>query len=74
MRDWLVSLRIVKGFTQNEVATKCGISRSYYSGIENGTRNAKPSTAKEIANVLGFDWTIFFEKNGRISSHKGKSA
>lgn len=74
MREWLIKLRNVKGFTQNEVASKCGISRSYYSGIEVGTRNPKPSTAKKIADVIGFDWTLFFEENGRKTSRTFKTA
>lgn len=68
MREWLIHLRKVQGLTQNEVASKAGISRSYYSGIEVGTRNVPVKTAKKIASVLGFEWTIFFEKNGRKTS------
>jgi putative transcriptional regulator len=74
MRQWLIQMRVIKGLTQLQVAKLCGISRSYYSGIELGTRNAKPSTAKKIASVIGFDWTLFFEENRLITSHKNKSA
>lgn len=70
MRQWLIQLRELKGMTQLDVASQSGISRSYYSGVELGTRNVKPATAKRIAQVLGFDWTLFFEENGRESRHK----
>ena len=61
MRDWLVEARKEKGLTQAEAATKCGISRQYYSFIENGDRNCPVDTAKKIANAFGFSWTKFFE-------------
>lgn len=69
MREWLVKLRELKGMTQKEVASQSGISRSYYSGIEIGTRNTKPDVAKNIAEVLGFDWTLFFANKGRETRH-----
>lgn len=61
MRDWLIEIRKSKNLTQDEVATKSGISRQYYSFIENGDRNCPVETAKKIADALGFDWTKFFE-------------
>ncbi|UKS25058.1 helix-turn-helix transcriptional regulator [Paenibacillus sp. HWE-109] len=69
MREWLIKIREIKGFTQQEVATLSGISRSYYSGIETGFRNASPKVAKNISNALGFEWTLFFEEKGRKTSH-----
>lgn len=75
MRHWLIQLRNKSGLTQLEAAQKSGISRSYYSGIEVGTRNAPVKTAKKIAAALGFDWTLFFAENGRKTSQKkSKSA
>lgn len=67
MRNWLIDIRKIKGLTQKEAAEKCGISRSYFADIEQGTRNPKVDTAKSIGDVLGFDWTLFFEQNGRKS-------
>jgi len=74
MREWLINLRNIKGFTQKEVSAMCGISRSFYADIEQGTRNPKPLTAQDIGKVLGFDWTLFFERNGRDSRQSKKSA
>lgn len=62
MREWLIELRKAKGFTQEQVATKCGISRQYYSFIESGERGCAVPTAKQIAKVLGFPWERFFEE------------
>lgn len=70
-RQWLIDIRLLKGLTQQEVAKESGISRSYYSGIENGVRDAKPDTAQAIADVLGFDWTIFYPHGRKTSQKKG---
>ena len=66
MREWLIEARRKKGFTQEQVATNCGISRQYYSFIESGDRNAPVKTAKKIAEILGFDWQKFFECEGGL--------
>ncbi|MBY9081244.1 helix-turn-helix transcriptional regulator [Paenibacillus sp. HN-1] len=75
MRHWLKQLRLAKGFTQSKVAELSGISRSYYADIERGTANAGGSTAKSIADVLGFDMSLFFAEIGRVTRQKqNKSA
>ncbi|MEH6943516.1 helix-turn-helix transcriptional regulator [Bacillus sp. JJ722] len=61
MRTWLKELRLKKGYTQQDVAEKCNISRSYYTHIESGTKTPTVKIAKLIASVLNFSWTIFFE-------------
>ena len=63
MRQWLKELREQSGLSQCSVAEKSGISRNYYSAIENGERG-KPlnvDVAKKIAEALHFDWTRFYE-------------
>lgn len=64
MRAWLVTKRKEKGLTQLRVANAAGISQSYYAEIESGVRGValKVSVAKAIANVLGFDWQLFYEE------------
>lgn len=57
----LIEERKRANFTQREVGRLSGISESYYSMIESGERNPTVKTAKKIAAVLGFDWTLFFE-------------
>lgn len=61
MRKWLQDIRFSKGLTHQEVADKCGIKRSYYTMIENGTRKPSVKVAKKIAVALDFDWTLFFD-------------
>lgn len=58
---WLVTLRTNKNLTQEEVAKLSSIERSYYTKIENG---AIPSVkiAQRIAQVLDFEWTLFFDQ------------
>lgn len=41
MREWLRKLRNEKKMTMKEIATKLGISESYYCAIENGDRQKK---------------------------------
>ncbi len=57
----LIDLRNKKGLSQEAVAEKAGISRVYYTMIENGTKCPAPKVAKNLAKVLGIEWTIFFE-------------
>lgn len=60
MRPWLKEARKKCGFTMKQVATAAEISECYYSQIEGGSRNCPVQTAKKIAEVLGFPWTLFF--------------
>jgi putative transcriptional regulator len=69
--DWLKTKRNNKGLTQNQVAEKCAISRSYYTHIEKGTKIPTVSVAKLIGATLGFNWTIFFDDNCSFKEHGG---
>lgn len=60
MRKWLKTLRHNKSMTQSQVAENAGISRAYYSEIENNIKNPSVETAKRIADILNFNWTFFF--------------
>lgn len=72
MRNWLKELRLNKGLTQQNVADRSAIERSYYTMIEAGNRTPSVQVAKSIALVIGFDWTIFFE--GESNETKQKQA
>ena len=61
MRHWLKEAREKKQYSQEQVASLCGISRQYYSFIEAGVRGCPVPTAKKIAGVLGFHWQKFYE-------------
>lgn len=62
-RGWLTELREAQGLTHNDVAVNANIARVTYTQIELGLRNPSVKTAKRIANVLGFEWTNFFNQN-----------
>lgn len=61
MRDWLRSIRHMKGLSEKAVATAAGIAQPVYHRIETGQANPSVKTAKAIGRVLGVDWTLFFE-------------
>ena len=61
IRNLLLGKRKSLNLTQEAVAEHCGFSREYYTMIERGVRTPTPQNAKKIANVLGFDWTLFYE-------------
>lgn len=54
--------RAERNLTAKEVAVLCGLSEGGYSLIENEKRKPSVKTAKRIAEVLGFDWTMFYEE------------
>ncbi|MFE4896606.1 helix-turn-helix transcriptional regulator [Peribacillus butanolivorans] len=62
-RQWLLDKRTKANLTQEEVATQADIKRPYYTQIESGVRSPSVKVAKEIAEIIGFDWTLFFEKD-----------
>ena len=49
------------GFTQMELAKAAKVSYASISRYENGTRKPRVDQAKRIAEVLNFDWTLFFK-------------
>lgn len=61
MKQLLTERRKELDLTQAEVAKRSGIARQTYSMIETGERNPSVPVGKKIAEVLGFDWTLFFE-------------
>ena len=54
MRVWLKDLRNAKGWTQEIVANKLGVSRQAYAQIEAGERQAdlNLSTASKLADIF----------------------
>ena len=62
MRLWFKEAREKKKMTQQEIANKIGVTRQFIGMIENGRATPRPEKAKIIANLLEFDWTMFYEK------------
>jgi transcriptional regulator with XRE-family HTH domain len=52
--------RLARGLTQEQVAKLAGVDRTTITKIENGTAKPSVKTAQKIAQVLDFDWTLFF--------------
>jgi transcriptional regulator with XRE-family HTH domain len=49
------------GFTQSDVAEMMGISRTYYSDMENGRKKIDLKKARALVDILKLDPLIFFE-------------
>jgi Predicted transcriptional regulators len=62
----LTGRRKEKGLSQEAVVdlSQTGITRQFYSMIENGDRRPSVEIAKALGSVLDIDWTIFFETQG----------
>ena len=59
MRTWLIELRNTR--TQTEMAKMLGISQQMYCAIESGKRNPRINRVKQMAQILGVPWVVFFE-------------
>ena len=55
MRKWLKDLRSEKRMSMKEVASKLGISESYYCAIENGERQKRMdiTLVSSLASIFG---------------------
>jgi putative transcriptional regulator len=51
--DVFTKARIVKGFSQRELARRAGISHSYISLLERAVKSVGPATAKRLSDLLG---------------------
>ncbi|MDT9027375.1 MULTISPECIES: helix-turn-helix domain-containing protein [Rossellomorea] len=58
-RTWLIKLRKRKKMTQQEVASKAFIERSYYAQIENGIRKPSSEVTVKLGEVLDFHASSF---------------
>jgi len=62
VQNWRNRLHI----SQEELAARTGLRRSYISDIERGTRNASLKNVEKLINALGLSvWTFFSELNDR---------
>jgi len=60
VRELIKEKRAALNLTQKQLADLVGVDRTTISKIENGIRPSIDS-AKKIAQILGLDWTIFFD-------------
>jgi transcriptional regulator with XRE-family HTH domain len=54
------ALREKQGLSQEELASKIGLTRSAVAMIENGSNKLTVDNAKKIGEVLRVDWKEFF--------------
>ncbi len=52
-------LRVAKQLSQEELADKAGLDRTYISGVERGVRNITLESLESIVNALGVDMSTF---------------
>lgn len=76
MRDWLKKLRENKKYTQTHMAELMGMSRQYYSFIENGDRmpDLTLSTAVKISDIFHISLNQikkYEEGKGNENKHTG---
>lgn len=61
-RDWLIQIREAKNLTRADMVERLKITQQAYNYIENNNRNPSVELAQKIAEVLDFDWTMFYPK------------
>ena len=61
MRQWLITARKEKGFSQADMAKAIHVSPPSYWAYEHGKSNPRPDKAKAIGSMLGFPRTKFYE-------------
>lgn len=55
-------LRAIKGFSQEELAARADIDRTYVNSVENGRRNISIINIEKIAKALKTDLASFFDE------------
>ena len=63
LRSDLIALRQAKGFTQHELAMRCGVSQQLISRIENGENSPTLRTLCKILAVLGYHIEFVPDRN-----------
>jgi len=58
----LQDLRKKKCYTQNGLAKLCGVTQQAIQQYENGSRRPSPEVAIRLGELLGFEWTRFFDE------------
>ncbi|MBD0381058.1 helix-turn-helix domain-containing protein [Paenibacillus sedimenti] len=51
--DVFIKARIIKGYSQRELAKKSGLSHAYISLLERSVKSVGPATAKKLSDLLG---------------------
>lgn len=62
--DRVRTLRTKRGMSQEELARRCQLDRTYISGIERGRRNPSLRNINRIAQELGVAMSVLFDGLG----------
>jgi transcriptional regulator with XRE-family HTH domain len=76
---WTIrSLRKRRGISQEALASKCGLDRTYISGIERGTRNPSLTNILKIADSLAVSASALFaavqDRLDAVDGHERQAA
>lgn len=63
------SYRVKKGYTQEEVANKMGVSRNTYCDYEVNLQRVRVETLQQIAEILDCKVSDFFKENNVTKSN-----
>ena len=55
-------IREEQGINQEEAAERCGLHRTYYSGIERGVRNVSLLNIEKVGKGLKTNLSLLFER------------
>lgn len=57
--------------SQEELADRAGIDRTYVSGIERGRRNPSLNTMQKLSDALGADLDVLLATARKLATEKG---
>jgi transcriptional regulator with XRE-family HTH domain len=70
LAERIKSLRAAKGWTQEELAERAAMQRSYLGDLELGCRNPSVCTLVKVANALGIAVPELFERSPKSRTPK----
>ena len=59
--DRIKELRKIEGLSQEKLAFKAELDRTYVAGVESGKRNLSIKSLEKILNALGISFEEFFK-------------
>ncbi len=64
--------RLLLRLSQDELAARAGLDRTYVSGVERGRRNPTLEVLQRIADALGVNLDVLFASAREIAEDKAK--
>jgi transcriptional regulator with XRE-family HTH domain len=63
-------LRTAKGWSQEELAYRADIHRTYISGLERGLRNPTVTVVERLVKALGCTWSDLLDRTAKRSADR----